>query len=1230
MVDSKTLLSGLKKLRRTLESDVRENCVGPAADAARAEWQEAFGSKRTAETFETFFVQAIDQSVVHWILAVVFLRFLEDNRLLDAPMLSGPGERLELAQQRQAAYVREHPLHTDAQYLLATFAEVARLPGLAGLYDATHNPLFRLPLSGDGAMELLTFVRARSPETGALELDFTDPAWNTRFLGDLYQDLSELAKKRYALLQTPEFVEEWILDRTLDPAMREFGETEAHMIDPTCGSGHFLLGGFTRILAAWRRADPEAPPAALAQRALDAVAGVDLNPFAVEIARFRLLLAALQASGETRLSAAPDFKFRLAVGDSLLHGRHFGLQADLAHRLGEGFQRRMRHHFVDEDTAAVDSVLGRQYHAVVGNPPYITPKDPAMRDAYREIYESCHMKYGLGVPFIERFFDLAVTGTRDRAAGFVGLIVANSFMKREFGSKLIEQVLPRFDLTHVVDCAGAYIPGHGTPTCILFGRHRRPVAGAVRTVRGIRGEPDAPADPAQGLVWMAIKAQADMAVSTGEFVSSEDTPRAALAQHPWNMGGGGAADVQEAIEADWPRLSSIAEAIGITAVTGEDDAYTFADRTAAERLGIRNLQVLVEGDVVRDYRIAAPIWTVWPHGPDFGVRPLTEIPDIGSYLWSFKSSISRRKRFGTPMIERGLSWYEFQELYSAKLRTPLSITFAFVATHNHFVLDRGGKVFKQSAPVIKLPPAASEDDHLGLLGLLNSSTACFWMKQVSYPKGGDHVGKEGARVSRTLWEDRYEFAATGLESFPLASPPPLGLAHRLDALAQAFAANLPATACASATPTRRALDDARACREAAQGEMIALQEELDWCCYGLYGLAAQPPEHAGPPPLKLGERAFEIVMARRMASGALTSVWFARHGSTPIIEPPAEWPADYRAVVERRIALIESDATIGLVERPEFKRRWLSQSWEELEKEALRRWLLVRLEDRRYWPAREPRLTSSNELADATRKDADFQAVASLFLGTDAFDLEALVADLLARESVPLLAALRYADTGLRKRADWEATWELQRREDAIDAELADTRQQRLQAKAQLMGGRADALVEQAVDRDIAAEAAQRKAAEVGAIPVPPKYRTPDFASQDFWRLRGGLDVPKERFVSFPYAARDADGSLPVLWAGYDHLARAKAIAAWFVERKDVEGWGAARLSPLLASLLELVPWLRQWHNGIDQQAGLRMGDYFAQFVEDEARDLGLTLPDLVAWKPPAPVRRSRGWRARA
>jgi len=58
-------------------------------------------------------------------------------------------------------------------------------------------------------------------------------------------------------------------------------------------------------------------------------------------------------------------------------------------------------------------------------------------------------------------------------------------------------------------------------------------------------------------------------------------------------------------------------------------------------------------------------------------------------------------------------------------------------------------------------------------------------------------------------------------------------------------------------------------------------------------------------------------MARQMAAGELKTTWFERHGSTPITEIPAEWPEDYRRLVERRIELIETDRNIGLIEQPE-------------------------------------------------------------------------------------------------------------------------------------------------------------------------------------------------------------------------------------------------------------------------------------------------------------------------
>src|SRR5262249_36212990 len=230
-----------------------------------------------------------------------------------------------------------------------------------------------------------------------------------------------------------------------------------------------LRGAFQRMLDQWLRMEPGTGKRELVQRALDAVYGVDVNPYAVAIARFRMLVAALQASDIARLREAPGFRINVTAGDSLLHGRRFG-ELDLK---GETVDLRRvggsEHVYRAEELAELNRILGQQYQVVVGNPPYITVKDRALNQAYRNRYSTCHRKYSLGVPFTERFFEFAVYGYDAKLAGYVGMITANSFMKREFGKKLIEEFFPHIDLTHVIDTSGAYIPGHGIPTVILFG-----------------------------------------------------------------------------------------------------------------------------------------------------------------------------------------------------------------------------------------------------------------------------------------------------------------------------------------------------------------------------------------------------------------------------------------------------------------------------------------------------------------------------------------------------------------------------------------------------------------------------------------------------------------------------------------------------------------------------------------------------------------------------------------
>jgi len=58
--------------------------------------------------------------------------------------LAGPGERLGIAKDHRTLFLRPDPGLTDRDYLLHVFGEVAKLPGMAGLFDPRHNPLFQL------------------------------------------------------------------------------------------------------------------------------------------------------------------------------------------------------------------------------------------------------------------------------------------------------------------------------------------------------------------------------------------------------------------------------------------------------------------------------------------------------------------------------------------------------------------------------------------------------------------------------------------------------------------------------------------------------------------------------------------------------------------------------------------------------------------------------------------------------------------------------------------------------------------------------------------------------------------------------------------------------------------------------------------------------------------------------------------------------------------------------
>ncbi|MFI1391789.1 BREX-2 system adenine-specific DNA-methyltransferase PglX [Streptomyces griseoaurantiacus] len=1201
MIDRKALLNDLKQQVKAVEADLgrQVKALGDVGARLRAEYDQARKLGRTAATWTSWLDERVTQVAVAWVLGSVFVRFCEDNRLIPEPYLTGPdGDRRELAESRYDAYVESDDDPTYRGWLERAFDELGQ--GQAGrlLFDKRHNPLYQIPLSHDGARELVAFWRGRD-EAGVLVHDFTDPlnedgteGWDTRFLGDLYQWLSEAARKTYALLQTPEFVEEFILDRTLSPAVREFGYEQLKMIDPTCGSGHFVLGAFRRLVLLWGQENPGKDAHERVRAALDSVHGVDVNPFAVAIARFRLLVAAMAASGVRTLSEAAKYEWpiHLAVGDSLIKSRP-SQQGNLFGGVNDDFVDELSEFkYATEDMHEHTDVLrpGR-YHVVVGNPPYITVKDKTLNALYRELYPACAGKYALSVPFAQRFFELAKRGDAEGCGyGMVGQITANSFMKREFGAKLIEGYFGHaVELTEVIDTSGAYIPGHGTPTVILVGKNRGGDgrARAIRTIRSVQGEPSAPDNAQEGKVWQAIVEQIDKPGSVSQWVSVSDLDRERyFAKQPWVLADGGQEMLDQINTARAGVLKRDLHRIGFYGIMGSDDAMSAVPRTF-KRVDAESEYVrpLVMGDEVRDFHFADGDDVFHPYDHRRELVRLERFPNLANWLWPNRTELGKRATFsGGTYFGDGRAWWEWHQLPKDAGAHRWAIPFAEVATHNHFVLDRGGKVFNRTAPVIKLREGATEEEHLRLFGVLNSSTAAFWLKMVCHNKGST-VDSKGARQSTLPFEDFYQFNGTNVAEFPLPANYPTELATALDTLAQQLSAVTPSAMFEGETPTALILGEAKAKWMHLRARLIALQEELDWQVYALYALHKEDlraPEDAVPD-LALGERAFEIALAKRVAADEASDDWFRRHGSTQVTDPPAYWPALYREVVQKRIDAIESNRAIGMVERPEYKRRWATEGWDALQEKALRSWLLDRMENRDLWfdENDQPTILALARLTDALSRDDDFVSVVKLYAPRK--DLPKVIAELITDEHVPFLSSLRYKPSGLRKRADWEEVWDMQRKEDAAPDEPA-----------------------------------KRKIRD--SIPVPPKYTSADFLRPSYWRARGKLDVPKERFISYG----QTNAATPELygWAGWDHKEQAQALATYFTNT----ALSTEEITPFLAGLLELQPWLSQWHNEFDMLYSGSPADFFAGYRQQKQGEHGLTDDDLRGWRPPAATRGRR------
>ncbi len=281
-------------------------------------------------------MQALFEELLRTVYRLIFLAVAEDRDLLhprrtprEARQLYAQGYSFTFWRERSRRRVARDSHHDAWEAMKVTLAslehgeEMLGLPALGGLFAQSSTPHLNTATIPNRAFLSALFCLGFIRKDGITHrINWRD--LKTEELGSVYEGLLEIRpsltasgdfqlgtgakgndRKTSGSYYTPDSLVECLLDSALNPVLERAEASGASpqekvaaildlkVIDPACGSGHFLLGAARRMadrVARLRNEDAgkEETQAALRDVVSRCIHGVDRNPMAVELAKVAL------------------------------------------------------------------------------------------------------------------------------------------------------------------------------------------------------------------------------------------------------------------------------------------------------------------------------------------------------------------------------------------------------------------------------------------------------------------------------------------------------------------------------------------------------------------------------------------------------------------------------------------------------------------------------------------------------------------------------------------------------------------------------------------------------------------------------------------------------------------------------------------------------------------------------------------------------------------------------